>query len=49
VFFEFKTADSEDKSRLSTQLGSGAGASITVTALEGDIRVRTIQEVKIKR
>jgi hypothetical protein len=49
LFIEFETEDSEDKSHLSTQLGSGAGASITLTALEGDIRVRTIQEVQKKR
>jgi hypothetical protein len=49
VFIEFETEDSEDKSHLSTQLGSGAGASVSLTALEGDIRVRTIQEVKKKR
>lgn len=50
LFIEFETGEAEnDKGHLSTQLGSGEGASISVTALEGNIRVRTIQEVKKKR
>ena len=49
LFLEFETGTSEDKGRVSTRLGSGEGASIIVTALEGDIRIRMIDEVTKKR
>jgi len=48
IFMEFGTGTPEDKGRVSTRLGNGEGASITVTALEGDIRIRTIEEVTKK-
>jgi hypothetical protein len=50
VFTEFESVTPEKEGgRVSARFGSGEGASISVTALEGDIRVRTIEEVKKKR
>ncbi len=50
VFMEFESVAPEEKEgRVSARLGSAEGVSISATAWEGDIRVRTIEEVKRKR
>ena len=50
VFTEFESVVPEEKEgRVSARFGSEEGAIISATALEGDIRVRTIGEVKEKR
>jgi hypothetical protein len=50
VFMEFDSVTPEEsEGRVSARFGSAEGVSITASALEGDIRVRTIEEVKKKR
>ncbi len=50
VFMEFESVTPQEKEgSVSARFGSAEGASISATAWEGDIRVRTIEEVKRKR